>query len=315
MASASGFTDIDNVYVKGIVCTTGSISSGAVSYYISDDGSSTKRFEAYKGKYISGADFTDGTNLKLGDYVVACGTLTYYSGGSQAEFAQGSEVISVLRAPVFTPDGGSFSTATQSVTITADSGSQIYYTTDESVPTETNGTLYTSAISISASTVIKAIAVKDGVSTGVVSKTFTKSSGGQNVTLQYSGSTTGNFGTNNVAATVGLSATDWSVIASQGSASNNVGYNKAGDIRLYYNASGSNTLTVSSLNSATINYITITYTGDTYSNGKVLVGGNEVSISNGSYPINSTSFAITNGNTSNVQVRISSIVINYTPAN
>lgn len=314
VASASGFTDRDNVYVKGIVCTTGTISSGAVSYYISDDGTTTKKFEAYKGKYISGADFTESTNLKLGDYVVACGTLTYYSGGSQAEFAQGSQVISVLRAPSFSPADGSFSTSTLSVTITADAGSQIYYTTDESEPTTTTGTLYTSAISISASTVIKAIAIKDGVSTGVVSKTYTKSSGGQNVTLQYTGDTTGNFGTGNVAATVGLSATDWSVIASQGSASNNVGYNKAHDIRLYYNASGSNTLTVSSLNNATINYITITYTGSSYSNGKVLVGGNEVAISSGSYPINSTSFAITNGNTSNVQVRISSIVINYTPA-
>ena len=177
IASASGFTDTDNVYVKGIVCTTGSISSGAVNYYISDDGTTTKKFEAYKGKYISGADFTDETNLKLGDFVVACGTLTYYSSGSQAEFKQGSQVISVLRAPVFTPDGGNFSTATQSVTITADSGAQIRYTTDGTDPTATTGTVYSSAITIDESTTIKAIAVKDGVVTGVVSKVFTKVSG------------------------------------------------------------------------------------------------------------------------------------------
>ncbi len=174
VASASGFTDTNNVYVKGIVCTTGSISSGAVNYYLSDDGTTTKKFEVYKGKYISGADFTAETNLKLGDYVVACGTLTYYSGGSQAEFAQGSNVISVLRAPSFSPADGNFSTATLSVTITADSGTQIRYTTDGTNPTATTGTVYSSAISINATTTIKAIAVKDGVVTGVVSKTYTK---------------------------------------------------------------------------------------------------------------------------------------------
>lgn len=178
IASASGFTDRDNVYVKGIVCTTGSISSGAVNYYLSDDGTTTKKFEAYKGKYISGADFTDETNLKLGDYVVACGTLTYYSSSSQAEFKQGSQVISVLRAPTFSPTEGNFSTETLSVTITADSDAQIRYTTDGTDPTATTGTVYSSAISINASTTIKAIAVKDGVATGVVSKAYTKVSGG-----------------------------------------------------------------------------------------------------------------------------------------
>lgn len=174
VASASGFADTDNVYVKGIVCTTGSISSGAVNYYISDDGSTTKRFEVYKGKYISGADFTDETNLKLGDFVVACGTLTYYSGGSQAEFKQNSQVISVVRAPSFSPADGNFSTTTLSVTITAEAGAQIRYTTDGTDPTTTTGSVYSSAISINASTTIKAIAVKDGFASGVVSKAYTK---------------------------------------------------------------------------------------------------------------------------------------------
>lgn len=44
----------------------------------------------------------------------------------------------------------------------ATEGAKIYYTTDESTPSATNGTLYTSAITISKDTVIKAIAVKDG---------------------------------------------------------------------------------------------------------------------------------------------------------
>ena len=126
---------------------------------------------------------------------------------------------------------------------------------------------------------------------------------------------------NNDAATVGLSATDWSVVGAKGSSSNNVGLNKDGTIRLYYNASGSNTLTVSALNSNyTISTISIVFKS-TNANGTVSVGGNTVSATSSStanskttnvYSINGTSFVIGNGNTSNVQVHIYSIGITYT---
>lgn len=136
----------------------------------------------------------------------------------------------------------------------------------------------------------------------------------QVVTIEYTGSTTNMTGGND-AATVGLDAEKWSVVGAKGDNSNFPGLNKAGDIRLYWASGNSNTLTVTSLETgSTINSITITYTGDSYNNGKVLVGGNVVPLSAGSYSINNTSFVITNGNTSNVQVRIKSIEINYTPA-
>ena len=134
---------------------------------------------------------------------------------------------------------------------------------------------------------------------------------GDSVTLQYSGSTTTNMDGSNQAATLGLEAAAWSVVGDKGNNSNYPGLNKDGDIRLYYNASGSNTLTISSLTGATITSITITYnTG--YENGKVLVGSSVVTGTNGTYNINSSSFVVTNGNTSNTQVRFSKIVINYT---
>ena len=137
----------------------------------------------------------------------------------------------------------------------------------------------------------------------------------QVVTMQYSGSTTTNMTGGNDAATVGLDADKWSVVGAKGGNSNYPGLNKAGDIRLYWTSGNSNTITVTSLETgATINSIVITYTGDSYNNGKVLVSGDEVSLSGGSYTINNTSFVITNGNTSNVQVRISSVAITYTPA-
>lgn len=138
----------------------------------------------------------------------------------------------------------------------------------------------------------------------------------ETVTIQYTGDSTTNMTGNNDAATLGLDANKWSVVASKGAASNFPGLNKAGDIRLYYNADGSNTITVTALETGvTISSITITYTGDDYKNGVVLVGGNPVSISEGSYTINSTSFVVGNGNTSNFQVRISKIEVKYTTSN
>ena len=138
------------------------------------------------------------------------------------------------------------------------------------------------------------------------------------VTLSYSGSTTTNMTGNNDAASVGLSATEWSVVGSKGSANNFPGLNKAGQIRLYYHASGSNSITVSSLAGATINSITATY-GASNNNAVVTVGSNTVADTNdeaqtGEYDINSSSFTIRNGYTSNVQLYILSIVIDYTPA-
>ena len=133
------------------------------------------------------------------------------------------------------------------------------------------------------------------------------------VTISYSTNTTTNMTGNNDAATVGLNATNWSVVGSTGSHTLYPGLNKSGYIALYYNASGSNYITVTNLDGNTITKIEITYTSSDYNNGVVTVGGNTVTASqDGSFAINATSFVITNGNTSNVQVRISSIVITYT---
>ena len=55
-------------------------------------------------------------------------------------------------------------------------GAEIRYTTDGSVPTA-ESTLYSVPFSLTATTVVKAIAIKNGVSSEVTSKTFTKSSG------------------------------------------------------------------------------------------------------------------------------------------
>ena len=132
------------------------------------------------------------------------------------------------------------------------------------------------------------------------------------VTMKYSGSSTTNMTGGNDAALLGLNESAWSVIGDKGANSNFPGLNKAGDFRLYYSAEGGNTITVSSLNGATINTIAITFTDDSYSNVSVTAGGNAVTGTAGVYSINSGSFVLGNANTSNVQVRISQIVITYT---
>ncbi|MCR5038467.1 MAG: chitobiase/beta-hexosaminidase C-terminal domain-containing protein [Bacteroidales bacterium] len=65
---------------------------------------------------------------------------------------------------------------TTQVTLTEPEGARAYYTTDGSTPTA-ESTLYTEPFTLSATTTVKAIAIKDGVSSSVASKTFTKSSG------------------------------------------------------------------------------------------------------------------------------------------
>ena len=87
-------------------------------------------------------------------------------GGSQAE---------TLAAP--TISGTTPFAETTSVSISGPDDAEIHYTTDGSTPTS-ESTLYSEAFSLSETTTVKAIAIKDGVSSEVTSKTFTKSSGG-----------------------------------------------------------------------------------------------------------------------------------------
>jgi hypothetical protein len=61
------------------------------------------------------------------------------------------------------------------VTLSAASGAAIHYTTDGSVPTSGSQT-YSAPFVLTSTTVVKAIAIKNGVSSDVASKTFTKSS-------------------------------------------------------------------------------------------------------------------------------------------
>ena len=78
----------------------------------------------------------------------------------------------VLGAPVI--DGDTPFVSTTEVTIEAEEGASIFYTTNGSTPTE-DSTEYSEALTLSATTTVKAIAVKGTYVSPVASKTFTKS--------------------------------------------------------------------------------------------------------------------------------------------
>lgn len=96
----------------------------------------------------------------------------YYKSGQQA--IQLYKLVNIVppAAPTFSPEAGTF-TAAQDVTIsTTTDGAEIYYTTDGSEPT-TSSSKYSAAIPVNSSTTIKAIAVKNELSSSVAEATYT----------------------------------------------------------------------------------------------------------------------------------------------
>lgn len=75
-----------------------------------------------------------------------------------------------VSAPVIS--GNTPFTSSTSVTMSAESGAEIRYTLDGSTPTSASS-LYSSAITLSATTTVKAIAIKNGQSSSVATKVFT----------------------------------------------------------------------------------------------------------------------------------------------
>ena len=83
----------------------------------------------------------------------------------------GGSVTTTVAAP--TISGTTPFAETTSVTMSDPAGASIYYTVDGSTPTSSS-TQYSAAFTLSDTTTVNAIAVKDGVSSSVASRTFTK---------------------------------------------------------------------------------------------------------------------------------------------
>ena len=102
------------------------------------------------------------------------------NGGSGSDSGSGNgsgsgSQAQTVEAPVIS--GTTPFTESTEVTISGPADAVIRYTTDGSAPTA-ESSLYSEAITLSATTTVKAIAIKGGVSSSVTTKVFTKGSGG-----------------------------------------------------------------------------------------------------------------------------------------
>ena len=102
------------------------------------------------------------------------GGLTTDSGQGGQQTTGNGQQSTTLAAP--TISGTTPFAETTSVTISGPADAEIHYTTDGTTPTS-ESSLYSSAITLSDSATVKAIAIKDGVTSAVTTKVFTKSSG------------------------------------------------------------------------------------------------------------------------------------------
>ena len=189
-AAAALAGDTDEVYVIGIISkitNAYNATYGQVSFDISNDGKTTStQFRIYRAEATSADDF------KVGEAVEFKGNLTTFTSNNNTvpELNEGNELISQVHLPSFTPDGALFTSDSQEVSISGDTDATIRYTTDGTDPTISTGSVYQSTLTLSATTTVKAIAVKGKLATAVVTAVFTKSDNTDAVYSLYSGNLT-----------------------------------------------------------------------------------------------------------------------------
>ena len=141
---------------------------------------------------VAGGEYSfDGTNYSATNTKADCAANTSYTGhvriaetsthkaSASTSSTQTSPKLTVA-PPTFTPNGASSFTGTQSVTISCTTvGATIHYTTDGTDPTASSPVYSTTALSLTSTTTVKAIAVKAGMAdSAIATATFTKYSGG-----------------------------------------------------------------------------------------------------------------------------------------
>ena len=161
------YSEADEKYAGG----TDSKGQGAMLESITDlakwsiSGNSTYEFENY-GRSQKQSDSDKKYLRNNGTYGFAC-----YSNSTGGALTLYKKEDGKPATPTFSPAGGSYLDA-QNVTISAVDGAEIRYTLDGTTPTSTSS-LYNGAIAVNSTTTIKAIAIKDAVSSNVATATYT----------------------------------------------------------------------------------------------------------------------------------------------
>lgn len=78
-------------------------------------------------------------------------------------------IVPMCKTPTASVKAGTYA-VTQSVALTAGAGETIYYTTNGTTPSATNGTEYTVAVSVTETTMLKAVAVKAEFSNSLIAE-------------------------------------------------------------------------------------------------------------------------------------------------
>ena len=178
--TSSGYTQVYASSTFTISSTVGDITKivinakykkteGSIADENSNSKSLTGSFADYTFNYtgVSSMTFTS-TKQNYVAYITV--TYTPSGGGSTPTCA----------TPTFSPAAGTFYGSQEITLATSTAGAAIYYTTDNSTPSSTNGTLYSAPFSITETTTVKAIAIKAGADDSeVASTTYTK---GESVT-------------------------------------------------------------------------------------------------------------------------------------
>jgi hypothetical protein len=163
VAAPPTFSPVAGPYTSVQTVTISSATSGASIRYTTNgvDPTSTSGTE-YSGPITVSAT----TTLKA---------IAYKTAYADSAVVSAAYTITLPTAPpTFSPAAGTYTSA-QTVTISSTtSGATIRYTTDGTTPTATTGTVYSAAITISATTTLKALAYKTGYTdSAVVSATYT----------------------------------------------------------------------------------------------------------------------------------------------
>jgi hypothetical protein len=144
-SAAPVFSPGTGPYASAQMVTISTTTSGATIRYTTDGSIPTETTgNLYSGPLALGST----TTLKA---------IAYKSGFTDSPVTSGLYSFTQVAAPVFSSASG------HAVMITTATGSAtIRYTTDGSVPSETNGTIYTAPVTITAPTTLKAIAYETG---------------------------------------------------------------------------------------------------------------------------------------------------------
>jgi hypothetical protein len=194
-AATPTFSPAGGTYASAQTVTIGTSTASATIYYTTNGSTPTTSSPVYSGAITVSASET----LKA---------IAVASGSSASTPGSASYTISLPAAtPVFSPAGGTYTSA-QTVSIgTSTASATIYYTTNGSTPT-TSSPVYSGAITVSASETLKAIAVASGSSASTPgSATYTISLIAATPTFSPAGGTytsaqTVSIGTSTASATI-----------------------------------------------------------------------------------------------------------------